>query len=744
MDELRLSVATRTGGKAFSPDRVASRGLVLFGAPERYVIDAPVEAAPVAELRVSFAIGARLRLHRVIVRRKDGADLYHWAGAGELFRQSRGLKFASATGAVRIEAVANDAGFTIGLDPNLSGAALQVLLTLSADPLPTALEQAPDRIAAALDHLLARVQETSEANVALQSTVDRLEAEAAAHGEQLRAIRLQADQQIELIGHLRTEEGLRHEATTAILHHRLEVLNALRAEAAVIGDQLAGALRQEQARSAALGEAVAARDAHLHALLGSSSWRITGPIRWLIRRITGRKVVPMVLAQPPVEAPAAEPSAVRPEPRPVAFPVAGAAATLGELSPAPPEPLALSVSVVIPTYNAGAEFYWLLRKLAGQQGMARVEIVVVDSGSTDGTDTLAEEFGATVVRIPNSEFSHSHARNLGADNATGDLLVFTVQDAYPVGDWWLHSLALALTRPPSEEMRAAAVSCSEFPRRDSELLYNAAIDTHYRFLGCRDADRFGQMVTDDHMSLRSEGQLSDVACMMPAELFAKYRYQGRYAEDLMLGVRLLRDGLKTAMLSSVRVIHSHNRPAAYHLKRTFVDVVFLTEVFPDFGTPAAESAAGAAAGAALLAPIAEAWRPKVGADAAEELRAFTAQLRATAVPDKGGEPVDFGFAPLKPWLEKAMRRKAGAWRVEAEQVRNMYADRLDHLAGFVARTYGEVDEHLAAELVAAVRKTLAATVGAQLAFLYLHVAKRGPKAAAAQVEELRALMTAGI
>ncbi|HEY8574536.1 glycosyltransferase family 2 protein [Phenylobacterium sp.] len=746
MDELTLSVLTRTADAAFSAKRAANARLVLFGRPERYVIDAPVEASAVAALQVAVPSGARFRLHRLVIRRKDGADLYRWAGAGELLRESRGLRFATADGAVRVEAVADGAGFTVGLDPAISGEALQVLLTLSGDA--SATPATPDRIAQALDHLLARLQTAEDDN-------RRLTAAAARHAEQLEALRAESAQQLDHLTQLRTEEGQRHEALNSILHHRLEVLNAVRAETAALNDQLTAALRTEQARAthteaqaAALRQAVAAHQSHLHALLGSSSWRLTGPVRWLARLLTGRRVVPLVLPQVPDGAAPAEPLEPQPPPRPpphkVAFPAPGDAAVIGELAPQPPPPLDVTVSVIIPTYNAGPEFYWLLRKLKAQKGLGGVEIVVVDSGSVDGTDTLAEEFGCTVVRIPNSEFSHSHARNLGADNATGELYLFTVQDAYPVGDWWLHSLAVALTEPASEEMRAAAVSCSEFPRRDSELLYNAAIDTHYRFLGCRDRDRIGEMITDDHMSLRAQGQLSDVACMIPAGTFHKYRYHGRYAEDLMLGVRLLRDGLKTAMLSSVRVVHSHNRPTAYHLKRTFVDVVFLTEVFPDFEVPAARSAAGAATGAALLAPLAEAWRPAIGADATEELRTFSAAVRAAQVGSEAAAPVDFGFAPLAPWLAKAIRRKDEAWRAEAEQVRNMYADRLDHLAGFVTRTYGEVDEHLANELSSAARKTLAATVGAQLAFLYLHVAKAGPKPDARLVEELRTLMTAGI
>lgn len=751
MDELRLTILSRAGDAAFDPERATETRLALFDRPERYVAETPVEASAITGLRIEFQQGARLRLHSLVLRPAGGGgDVYRWAGAGELFRDSRGLRFWRREGAVGIECVEAGGGFTIGCDPTFSGLGLEVLLTVSADgPSAASGELAPDSIVVALNHIHGRLEtlsaDTSRLHAAGErqaQTLERLAEDLARSQSGLHEAvgRLQevAAEHAQQISHMRTEEGLRHAALTAVLDHRLEsILAHERSRSA-----------EAEARLAEHREVIAAQATQIHALTGSSSWRITAPLRGLVRLVTGQRAAAPAPSRRLAtdEVTVAEPlrTRQRPEPRAVRFPAAGEATTLAELRAEPPRTLDLTVSVIIPTFNAGAEFYWLLRKLKAQQGLAAVEVVVVDSGSTDGTDTLAEEFGCKVVRIPNSEFSHSHARNLGADNATGDLYLFTVQDAYPVGDGWLQSLALALTEPASEDMRAAAVSCSEFPRRDSELLYNAAIDTHYRFLGCRDGDRIGRMVTDDHHSLRTQGQLSDVACLIPAETFQKYRYQGRYAEDLMLGVRLLRDGLRTAMLSSVRVIHSHNRAPAYHLKRTFVDVVFLTEVFPDFDVPAASSAAGAAAAAAMLAPLADEWWPAQGADAAEALRAFSTGVRATPVPATGGAGVDFGFAPLRPWLDKAIGRKDARWRAEAEQVRNMYADRLDHLAGFVARSYGEVDDHLAAELAAAARKTLAATVGAQLAFLYLHGAREGGAALKRQVEELRTLMTAGI
>jgi hypothetical protein len=67
----------------------------------------------------------------------------------------------------------------------------------------------------------------------------------------------------------------------------------------------------------------------------------------------------------------------------------------------------VTVSVVVPVKDAGAELTDLIVRMKRQKGFRAVEIVIVDSGSTDGSAETAEALGATVVRIAPEEFSHS-------------------------------------------------------------------------------------------------------------------------------------------------------------------------------------------------------------------------------------------------------------------------------------------------------------------------------------------------
>lgn len=388
------------------------------------------------------------------------------------------------------------------------------------------------------------------------------------------------------------------------------------------------------------------------------------------------------------------------------------------------------VSVVIPTFNAGPEFLWMLRKLRAQKAVREIEIVVVDSGSRDATVALAREVGAKVVEILPSEFTHSHARNLGADHASGDYLLFMVQDAYPIGDYWLYGILRFLV--DHADQGVAAASCAEYSRADSDMMYDSMINTHYRFLGCLEVDRIGEYKGDDHMALRSQGQLSDVSCLISRACFQEFRYRGNYAEDLDLGIRLIRSGRRVAMLASVKVIHSHNRPAFYYLKRSFVDVVFLVGLFDDFTFPRCESLPGLIVGIEATARHISKWLTGLKADRTptalgSQLEAWIAESRRNFSVSKMDEPISLGEERLDAYVATMSMKYLGAETValdalardEARRFNDSFLARLEHFHGFANEVYGVQDSLLRSELGAVVIKTFSAAAGSALAFYCL-------------------------
>ena len=102
------------------------------------------------------------------------------------------------------------------------------------------------------------------------------------------------------------------------------------------------------------------------------------------------------------------------------------------------------ISVLIPVKDGGSDLVRCLEAIAAQKVDDQVEVVVVDSGSSDGSPDRARELGAEVHEIPASDFVHGATRNLAAQLSRGEVLVFTTQDAVPADDHWLDRLVRAL------------------------------------------------------------------------------------------------------------------------------------------------------------------------------------------------------------------------------------------------------------------------------------------------------------
>ena len=105
----------------------------------------------------------------------------------------------------------------------------------------------------------------------------------------------------------------------------------------------------------------------------------------------------------------------------------------------PPGGQALQCSVVIRAFNEAAHIGRLLEGIAHQTAV-RVEVIVVDSGSTDGTAEIAEQHGARVLHIPSAEFTFGHSLNLGLEATRHEYVVLASAHVYPLYPDWIECL----------------------------------------------------------------------------------------------------------------------------------------------------------------------------------------------------------------------------------------------------------------------------------------------------------------
>jgi glycosyltransferase involved in cell wall biosynthesis len=104
------------------------------------------------------------------------------------------------------------------------------------------------------------------------------------------------------------------------------------------------------------------------------------------------------------------------------------------------------ISLVIRAYNEEQHIRRLLDGVS-QQTFRDIEIVLVDSGSTDGTLEIAQRYPVQVVQIQPEEFSFGRSLNMGIAAARGDLIVIASAHVYPVYPDWLERLLAPFSDP---------------------------------------------------------------------------------------------------------------------------------------------------------------------------------------------------------------------------------------------------------------------------------------------------------
>lgn len=107
----------------------------------------------------------------------------------------------------------------------------------------------------------------------------------------------------------------------------------------------------------------------------------------------------------------------------------------------------MNVSVIIPCYNAADTLAVQLNALAGQQWSGPWEVILSDNGSTDDSRLIAEEY---IHRLPDLKIidaseikGPAHARNKGAEAASGESLLFCDADD-EVAPGWVAAMGAAL------------------------------------------------------------------------------------------------------------------------------------------------------------------------------------------------------------------------------------------------------------------------------------------------------------
>ncbi|NKY09925.1 glycosyltransferase family 2 protein [Cellulomonas hominis] len=255
-------------------------------------------------------------------------------------------------------------------------------------------------------------------------------------------------------------------------------------------------------------------------------------------------------------------------------------------------------TVVVLTYNGERYLRDLLNAVRVQRIDGRVEVLVIDSGSTDGTlDILADFSEVELVQIPNSEFGHGRTRNLAAHRASGRYVAYLTHDAVPATDRWLYELL----RPFALNPDVAAVMGKQVARPWCFPLLKYEIDAVFRGFG----PDFGTSLFYEDEFVTSEAVrnaitfYSDVNSAARRDLLTgpvPYR-DVSYAEDQLLGRDVIAAGYLKAYAPRAAVVHSNDLTLAEYDERMEDETLGQREVgiavaVPSVGTVARMMARG--------------------------------------------------------------------------------------------------------------------------------------------------------
>ena len=104
----------------------------------------------------------------------------------------------------------------------------------------------------------------------------------------------------------------------------------------------------------------------------------------------------------------------------------------------------MDCSIVIRAFNEGQHLGRLLEGIR-HQTLQDAEIILVDSGSTDETLSIAASYGVKIVHIKPEEFTFGRSLNMGVNAATHELVVIASAHVYPIYPDWLERLLGTVT-----------------------------------------------------------------------------------------------------------------------------------------------------------------------------------------------------------------------------------------------------------------------------------------------------------
>ena len=232
-----------------------------------------------------------------------------------------------------------------------------------------------------------------------------------------------------------------------------------------------------------------------------------------------------------------------------------------------------SLSVVVPTLDGGRDFERLSRHLRQVRDRFGLEVLILDSGSGDGTPERARADGHRV---------HGRTRNLGVRLTRGRIVAFLTQDVLPVTPDWPLRFAAAL-----EDGRVAGVYGRQVPR-DANTMEMFFVSLNYPATPLRFDPRQGAHHPRPGRVLFSNAFSAIRRDVLEALPFPE---EADFSEDQIWAHEALRAGWSIAYEPAAEALHAHVYSLRGLFRRSYAVGRALRRIGIDGGADWRESAA---------------------------------------------------------------------------------------------------------------------------------------------------------
>ncbi|UPM49181.1 glycosyltransferase family 2 protein [Synechococcus sp. A10-1-5-1] len=221
------------------------------------------------------------------------------------------------------------------------------------------------------------------------------------------------------------------------------------------------------------------------------------------------------------------------------------------------------VSIIVRTLNEERYLPELLSAIKAQQSSFSREVILIDSGSTDRTLSIAKTYGCQILHISRKDFSFGRSLNRACEAARGNFFVFISGHCIPYDQSWMHSLVEPLANGTVQYSYGRQIGGAQTYWSEKQIFAK-----YFPEQSCIPQDGF---------------YCNNANSAIASEIWKKYKFDEELTglEDMHLAKRLVANQGKIGYIANSSVYHMHHENWRQVQRRFEREALALQQICPE-------------------------------------------------------------------------------------------------------------------------------------------------------------------